>query len=98
MRSDVDTYIASSAKEARSTLREIRQVIKSTNPKVEEGISYGVPSYKYHGQLVGFAAYKNHVSFGFGPGVLQDEERKMLEQRGRRHDYTGTALYRPRRL
>ncbi|MEO8363190.1 MAG: DUF1801 domain-containing protein [Ilumatobacteraceae bacterium] len=79
---DVDAYIANSAKEARSTLREVRQVIKSAIPKFEEGISYGVPFYKYHGQLVGFAAYKNHVSFGFGPGVLQDEERKMLEQKG----------------
>ncbi len=79
---DVDSYIDNSAKEARSTLKEIRKVVNSTIPMVEEGISYGVPFYKYHGQLVGFAAYKNHVSFGFGPGVLQDEERKMLEQRG----------------
>lgn len=82
MSSDVDTYIAKSVKEARPTLREIRKIIKSIIPQVEEGISYGVPFYKYHGQLVGFVAYKNHVSFGFGPGVLQDEERKMLEQRG----------------
>ncbi|MFA5775804.1 MAG: DUF1801 domain-containing protein [Ilumatobacteraceae bacterium] len=79
---DVETYINNSAREARSSLREIRKVIRSTIPKVEEGINYGVPFYKYHGQLVGIAAYKNHVSFGFGPGVLQDEERKMLEQRG----------------
>ena len=79
---DVDSYIDNSAKEARSTLKEIRKVVNSTIPMVEEGISYGVPFYKYHGQLVGFAAYKNHVSFGFGPGVLQDEERKMLERRG----------------
>ena len=79
---DVETYINNSVKEARPTLREIRKIIKSTIPQVEEGISYGVPFYKYHGQLVGLAAYKNHISFGFGSGVLQDEQRKMLEQRG----------------
>lgn len=79
---DVDSYIANSGKEARSKLKEIRNIIKSTIPKVEEGISYGVPFYKYHGELAGFAVYKNHVSFGFGSGVLQSEDRKMLEEKG----------------
>ena len=41
-----------------------------------------MPFYKYHGELVGFAAYKNHVRFGFGPAVLQIEDRKILEQKG----------------
>ena len=68
---DVDSYIANSGREARPILKEIREIIKSTIPKVEEGISWGVPFYKYHGALAGFAAYKNHVSFGFGADVLQ---------------------------
>ena len=79
---DVDSYIASSGREARPKLKEIRKIIKSTIPKVEEGISWGVPFYKYHGALAGFAAYKNHVSFGFGAAVLQSEDRKMLEKKG----------------
>ena len=78
---DVDSYIASSGREARPKLKEIRKIIKSTIPKVEEGISWGVPFYKYHGVLLGFAAYKNHVSFGFCV-VLQSEDRKMLEKKG----------------
>jgi hypothetical protein len=40
-----------------------------------------VPFYKYHGVLAGFAAFKNHVSFGFA-AVLQSEDRKMLERKG----------------
>ncbi|MGI0049660.1 MAG: hypothetical protein ACREAW_08970, partial [Nitrososphaera sp.] len=40
---DVDSYIASSGREARPKLKEIRKIIKSTIPKVEEGISYGAP-------------------------------------------------------
>ena len=78
---DVDSYIANSGREARPKLKEIRKIIKSTIPKVEEGISWGVPFYKYHGVLLGFAAYKNHVSFGFCV-VLQSEDRKMLKKKG----------------
>ena len=78
---NVDEYIASAPKEARPKLMEIRAVIKSAAPKAEEGINWGVPFYKYHGALVGFAVYKNHVSFG-GAAVLQSEDREMLEEKG----------------
>jgi uncharacterized protein YdhG (YjbR/CyaY superfamily) len=76
----VDAYIANAAPEARPTLEALRNLITSTVPEAEERISYGVPFYKYHGQLGGFAAYKNHVSFGFG--ALQENERAMLEKKG----------------
>ena len=79
---DVDSYIANSGREARSKLKEIREIIKSTIPKVEEGISWGVPFYKYHGILAGFAAFKNHVSFGFCEIVIQSKDREMLEKKG----------------
>ena len=79
---DVDSYIANSAREARPILKEIRKIIKATIPKAEEGISWGVPFYKYHGELAGFAAYTKHISFGFGADVLQSKDRKMLEEKG----------------
>ena len=44
---DVDSYITNSDREARPKLKEIREIIKSTIPKVEEGISLGVQFYKY---------------------------------------------------
>ena len=83
-RKDVDSYIANSDREARPVLEELRKIVKSTIPDVEETIWYGVPFYKYHGELAGFAAYKNHVSFGFGAGVLLCKDRKMLEDKGYR--------------
>ena len=79
---DVDSYIANSGREARPKLKEIREIIKSTIPKVEEGISWGVPFYKYHGILAGFASFKNHVSFGFCEIVIQSKDREMLEKKG----------------
>ncbi len=81
-REDVDTYIADSSENARSKLEQLRKIIKSTIPRAEEKIWYGVPFYNYHGELAGFAAYKNHVSFGFGAGVLQSKDREILEKNG----------------
>ena len=78
---DVDSYIANSDVKARPTLKEIRKIIKSAVPKAEEGISWGVPFYKYHGLLAGFAAFKNQVSFGLA-FALQSQIRKMLEKKG----------------
>ena len=37
---DVDDYIASSVKEARPKLEELRKIIRSTIPKVEEGMMW----------------------------------------------------------
>lgn len=79
---DVDSYIANSDEEARPTLEELRKIIKSTVPEAEEGISYNVPFYKFHGVHVGFSAFKNHATFGIGADVLQNENRKMLEEKG----------------
>lgn len=78
---NVDEYIANAPREAQSKLGEIRAVIKSTIPKAEESISWGVPFYKYHGLLAGFSTFKNHVSFGLA-FVLNSKDREMLEEKG----------------
>lgn len=79
---DVDEYINAAAPEARPTLEGLRQFILKSIPKIEEKIWYGVPFYHLHGEVVGFAVYKKHVSFGIGPVVLTTLERKILEAAG----------------
>ena len=78
---NVDFYIANSGSNAQPILKEIREIIKSTVPEAEEGISYGFPFYKYHGTLAHFAEYKNHVALGFGSD-LQSKDREILEKNG----------------
>ena len=78
---DVDSYIANSGQEARPILEELRKIIKSTIPKVEEGISWGMPLYKYYGFLAAIAEYKKHVSFQIADS-LQNGDRRMLEEKG----------------
>jgi uncharacterized protein YdhG (YjbR/CyaY superfamily) len=75
---DVDAYIAAAPKAAQATLRQLREVIRDAAPKAEERISYGMPSYDYHGRLVYFAAFKNHVGL-YAIGQPQDAYTKELK-------------------
>jgi len=57
----IDEYIASFPKEIQKELELIRKTIKHAAPDAEEAISYGMPSFKLHSNLVYFAAFKNHI-------------------------------------
>jgi len=73
----VDDYLAKvESAEARSALDHLRDVIQKEVPDAQEVISYGIPSYKLDGYLVGFAAFKNHCSFF--PGSILDEFKGEL--------------------
>ena len=66
---DVDKYLTAVSEPARSTLQTIRATIRSiVPPESTEGISYGIPMFKYKGSLVWFAAFSKHCSFF--PGSL----------------------------
>lgn len=65
--SNVDAYIASFPESTQKRLEQIRTLIKKAAPKAEELISYQMPAYKYHGVLVYFAGYKNHIGFYAAP-------------------------------
>lgn len=60
---DIDAYLARVPAKPRATLQKLRRIIKATAPKATETISYQIPTFKYHGMLVSFAAFKNHCSF-----------------------------------
>jgi uncharacterized protein YdhG (YjbR/CyaY superfamily) len=60
---NIDEYIAGFPKETQTILQKIRQTIKAAAPEAEEAISYQMPTFKLHGNLVHFAGYKNHIGF-----------------------------------
>jgi uncharacterized protein YdhG (YjbR/CyaY superfamily) len=61
---NVAEYLAGLPEPARSTLNKIRAMIRSAAPpEATEAISYGIPTFKYKGSLVGFAAFSSHCSF-----------------------------------
>jgi uncharacterized protein YdhG (YjbR/CyaY superfamily) len=59
----VEEYLSSMPKSTREILEGLRNVIKKTAPQAEEGISYNMPAFKYHGALVFYAGYENHIGF-----------------------------------
>jgi uncharacterized protein YdhG (YjbR/CyaY superfamily) len=73
----VSEYLKTAPKAARPKLVQLRAIVKATVPQAEEGISYKMPYYKYHGALVGFAAFKDHI--GFFPGSIVKEFKRELE-------------------
>jgi uncharacterized protein YdhG (YjbR/CyaY superfamily) len=64
---DIDNYIAGFPGDTQKRLEQLRATIIKAAPGAEEVISYQMPAYKYHGMLVFFAGYKNHI--GFYPGA-----------------------------
>jgi len=60
----VDEYLAGVPEPGRSTLEKVRAGVRSAAPReATEAISYGIPTLKYKGSLVAFAAFKKHRSF-----------------------------------
>jgi len=59
----IDEYIATFPEPIQEILEKIRGTIRQAAPEATEDISYGIPTFKHHGNLVHFAAYKNHIGF-----------------------------------
>ncbi len=59
----VDKFGEKFPDEIKSLFNQIRSVIINAVPNAEEILSYQMPCYKLSGNLVCFAAYKNHIGF-----------------------------------
>ena len=59
----IDEYIATFPEEIQKILEELRATIKAAAPDAEEKISYQMPTFALKGNLVHFAAWKNHIGF-----------------------------------
>ena len=76
----VNEYLAAVPEPARTTLNRIRAVIRSVvPPEATEGISYGMPAFRYKGALVAFAAFSDHCSFFPMSAALIEKFKKELE-------------------
>jgi uncharacterized protein YdhG (YjbR/CyaY superfamily) len=63
----IDEYILQFPSEVQEILNKLRQVIKESAPNAEEKMSWQMPTFALHGNLVHFAAFKNHI--GLYPGA-----------------------------
>ncbi len=78
----VDEYIQLFPPKVQALLIKIRNTIKKTAPKAEELISYGIAGYKYHGILVYFAGFTNHVSIYPVPRTSPVFKKELIAYKG----------------
>lgn len=64
---NVDAYIAGCAPALRPLLQQVRETLAAAAPAASEKISYGIPTFHLHGNLIHYAAFANHV--GLYPGA-----------------------------
>lgn len=73
----IDEYIRIFPPEIQNILQKIRETIREIVPEAEEAIHYGIPTFRLHGNLVHFAAYRNHIGFYPGPSAIDAFRREL---------------------
>ena len=75
--SDIDEYMAGLPENIQKILEELRSTIRKAAPAAEETINYGIPTFTLNGNLVHFAAYKNHIGFYATPTGHKAFEKEL---------------------
>ncbi|NOT05405.1 MAG: hypothetical protein HOP27_12485 [Anaerolineales bacterium] len=78
----IDQYIATFPSDIQKILEEIRAVIKAAAPEAEEKISYQMPTFFMNGNLVHFAAFKNHIGFYPTPSGTEAFQKELSIYKG----------------
>lgn len=73
----IDDYIAQFPEDVQKVLQELRAVIHAAAPDAEEKISYQMPTFYLNGNLVHFAAYKNHIGFYPAPSGIEHFQEEL---------------------
>jgi uncharacterized protein YdhG (YjbR/CyaY superfamily) len=75
----VDEYIATYPEDVQTILQRVRGAIRKAVPGAEEAISYQIPAYKLHGDVVlYFAGWKRHYSLYPATGGVVEEFKDEL--------------------
>lgn len=78
----IDEYISSFPPEVQEILKNIRRVIKESAPDAEEKISYQMPAFVLNGNLVYFAAFKNHIGLYPTPSGIAAFKDELSQYKG----------------
>jgi len=68
----IDEYIAQFSNNVREKLELMRQTIHEAAPEAAEKISYQMPTFHQNGNLVHFAAFKQHIGFYPAPSGIEN--------------------------
>ena len=78
----IDEYIATFPEDVQKILEEIRATIRAAAPEAEEKISYQMPTFFLNGNLIHFAAFKNHIGIYPTPSGTQAFKDEISRYQG----------------
>jgi uncharacterized protein YdhG (YjbR/CyaY superfamily) len=73
----IDDYIGTFPEDVQRILEKMRQTIRDAAPEAVEAISYQMPTFKLNGNLVHFAAFKNHIGFYPAPSGIEAFKKEL---------------------
>lgn len=78
----IDEYIASFPEDVQAMLKDVRATVKAAAPDATEKISYAMPTFFQKGNLVHFAAFKNHIGFYPAPRGIEAFSDELAKYKG----------------
>jgi uncharacterized protein YdhG (YjbR/CyaY superfamily) len=79
---NIDEYISNFPNDIQKILKQVRAIVKKAAPMAEETIKYEIPTYVYKGNLVHFAAFKNHIGFYPSPSGIEAFKKELSIYKG----------------
>ena len=79
---NIDEYIAIFPKDVQEILEKVRAAIRKAAPSAEETINYQMPTFTLKGNLVHFAAFKNHIGFYPTPTGIEKFKKELSAYKG----------------
>ena len=79
---DIDEYIAGFPAEVQKLLETIRKTIRKAAPGAGEAIKYQIPTFTLNGNLISFAAYKNHIGVYPAPRDVPEFKKELAAYKG----------------
>lgn len=79
---NIDEYIAEFPEDVQAVLAKVRATIRKAAPDAEEAIKYRIPTFVMNGNLVHFAAFKNHLGFYPAPSAIEKFARELSAYEG----------------
>lgn len=79
---NIDEYIALFPAEIQEKLKKIREVVHNEAPDAVERIAYQMPTFSLAGNLVHFAAFKNHIGFYPTPSGTEELSKELAAYDG----------------
>src|SRR6266536_439739 len=73
----IDEYIAGFPNDIQEVLQKIRMTIRKAAPEAEETIKYRMPTFTMKGNLIHFAAFKNHIGFYPVPTGIEKFKKEL---------------------